>query len=94
MIKKWSSMDFSGTKPTEGDGVTTPEIIRDSQGVYYQGDKPYTGLYEDMEIENGLPLTGYKNDLYYKEGKTYTGYVAPQFNEESKSQDIVKIFNP
>mgnify|MGYP003588632301 FL=1 len=85
MIKKWSSMDFSGTKPTEGDGDTTPEIIRDSQGVYYQGDKPYTGLYEDMEIENGLPLTGYKNDLYYKEGKPYTGYVAPQFNEESSS---------
>jgi hypothetical protein len=47
-----------------------------------------------MEIENGLPLTGYKNDLYYKEGKPYTGYMAPQFNEESKSQDIVKIFNP
>ena len=94
MIKKWSSMDFSGTKPTEGDGDTTPEIIRDSQGAYYQGDKPYTGLYEDMEIENGLPLTGYKNDLYYKEGKPYTGYMAPQFNDESKSQDIVKIFNP
>ena len=94
MINKWSSLDFSGTKPTEGGDSTTPEIIRDSQGAYYQGDKPYTGLYEDMEIENGLPLTGYKNDLYYKEGKPYTGYMAPQFNDESKSQDIVKIFNP
>ena len=94
MINKWSSIDFSGTQPTEGGAATTPEIIRDSQGAYYQGDKPYTGLYENMEIENGMPLTGYKNDLYYKEGNPYTGYMAPQFNDESKSQDIVKIFNP
>lgn len=94
MINKWSSIDLTGTKPTEGDGDTTPEIIRDSQGVYYQGEKPYTGLYENVEIENGTPLTGYKNDLYYKGGSPYTGYMAPQFNEESGSQDIIKIFNP